>query len=458
MKLQCGHLASCDLDTICPECGRSFISTQYFHYAIGVIVILLIYYSDSFLRGSYSDKLTILFVLFVLFVEVCILRKKGFELVTNIFILFPVLAVSFKQVILFMFGSEIASYLLFFAYFLFGIPFILALIFGFNDAVQYDNLRKGSFWLITSLFITILTSVPYWTIPIVRQLNPLIDTSLKDIDRYLGLIFYYRSSFMAIVLGFVTVISIASSLKKELNVRKVNNNIVSMHGLNLIDIIWKGLSGYMSNLLEAILTGLDLGRQILEIIFIEIFFLIKDSITRALLITVRVLRVLFLASIMFGISLSINGVVTNIVKLWSSGNFNTMKYIEWLVFFGFCISLVTMMWLYSMFTYKKWKDHLESPLNIRNSLRIFFGTRLEALTAHRSITLSVLMYSFFFMLTFFGAWIIIIPANFIIKVAKPNPLGVLFFLMLSILIVLGVLKLIQNKRYVKIDEEEQNND
>jgi hypothetical protein len=447
MKLQCGHNSSCDLDTICPECGRSFIATPFMPYAVGVIMVLFIYYSDKFIPGSYAEKLSILMVLFVWFLEVCILRKKGTELIANLLISIPVLIIAFQHIIPSGIGSNLKSTIIAFAYLVLSVPFIFAIFLGFKDAIHYDSLNKGSFWLIISLFISILISVLYGIFPVIQKLNPFEDIreTLATMYNYLEVIFNYRTAFVAIILGVVTVFSISGALRSELKVRGVKKSAIEDPNASAFDVIFVGLSRFFGNLGEAIVTGVDLGRQILAVVFIEVFKLFKDSLIRSLLIMIRVLRVVVLALIVLGIAIVIGKIVSYIETLWQSPTFFTMDITEWGIFFLFCLLFGFAIWIFTMFTYKKWRDYLNFPLGLKRTFISFFGTRDEALTAHRSITISVFMHVFFLSLVFLGAWLIINPTHLILNLDKPNPIGILFCITIMVMIILGSIRMIMKK-------------
>lgn len=448
MKLTCGHNSSCELDTICPQCGRSFITMPFMPFAIGVVLVLFIYYSDGFFLGTYNEKLTLLFVLFVWYLEICILRMKRTELIANLLISIPVLVIAFQHISTNFWGVEINSVIIIVAYLLLSIPFALAIFLGLKDAAYYDQLNKGSFWLIISFFVSLVISILYYCFPFIQKLNPFIqlNTTLTNIYYYLDFVFNLRTAIIAVTLGVVTVISISKALLEELHVKKSTTKPTGEISNSSVDVILVGLSSFFGNVGEAILTVMDLVKQILAIVFLEVFKLIKDSLVRSVLIILRVLRVATLALIVLGIAVTISKIVNYVVLLWVSSSFFSMNIYEWLKFLGLCLLLGISIWLFTMFTYKKWRDYSSFPLGVKRTFITFFGTKNEALIAHRSITISVFMHMFFLGLAFLGAWLIINPTHLILNLNKPAPIGILFCSTIFLTIILGSSLLIKSNR------------
>jgi len=170
--------------------------------------------------------------------------------------------------------------------------------------------------------------------------------------------------------------------------------------------------------------------------------LIKDTFLRTVLILLRLIRVTFI--VVFSILLlgSIVSIVDFVNMLWNSGDFWTTTISDWLAFLLSCFIFCIIIWVLLMLTYKKWREFNEQALSFRRAFFSLFGSKRDVLVAYRSITISIFMYIFFFSLTFLGAWLIINPVQYLFGLNLPNPIGFLFTFSVSLIVILGTIKLI----------------
>jgi hypothetical protein len=443
MNLQCGHYADCDLDTICPKCGRSFLSKLYIPY-LTILGVLLVFY---YLRPtSFVNLLTPLFWIFSWFLIGSILRNRASELLKALMIIIPTMiiwAITNRSLPSYLEGIKEILFVIS-TIFLF-IPILSSIGLGFKDAVHYNGINKGSYWIVISIFLSIGITLLYFVFPSIVSICQIEALTLvfQNTYDYLELIYKYRSAFVAIVLGLVAAISISISLARELKVKSFNiPNSINEDSLSPFLIIIKSIENLAKIFAEAIKTAGDLARQILVIIFEEIFVLIKDTILRTILILLRLIRVTFIVVS----SILLLGVIVSIVDfvdvLWNSGDFWTTSISGWLEFLLSCFIFSVIIWVILMLTYKKWREFNGQSISFRRAFFSLFGSKRDVLVAYRSITISIFMYMFFFSLTFLGAWLIINPVHYLFGLEFPNPIGFLFTFSVGLIVIFGTIKLI----------------
>ena len=445
MNLQCGHNADCDLDTICPKCGRSFLPNLYIPY-LTILGVLLVFY---YLRPtSFINLLTPLFWFFSWFLIGSILRNRVNELSKALMIIIPTMiiwAIANRGLPQYLEGIKEILFVIS-SVFLF-IPIFSSIGLGFQDAVHFNGINKGSYWIVISIFVSIGITLLYFIFPSIVAICQVEELSIvfQNIYEYLKLIYKYRSAFVAIVLGLVAAISISISLVRELKVKSfsVPNSInENQTNLSLLSIIIISIGDLAKIFTEAIRTAGDLARQILVIIFEEVFVLFKDTFLRTILIFLRLIRVTFIvvsSILLFGAIVSI---VDFVDVLWKSGDFWTTSFGGWSEFLLSCIIFGVIIWLILMLTYKKWREFNSQPISLRRTFFSFFGSKRDVLVAYRSITISIFMYMFFFSLAFLGAWLIINPVQYLFGLEFPSPIGFLFTVSVGLIVIFGTIKLI----------------
>lgn len=444
MNLQCGHNADCDLDTICPKCGRSFLPKLYIPYLTILIILLVFYYLRPI---SFVNQLTPLFWIFSWFLVGSILRNRVNELSKALMTIIPTMIIwAIANGGLPSYLEEIKEILLVISAIILFIPILSSVGLGFKDAVHYNGINKGSYWIVISIFVSIGITLLYFVFPSIVSICQLEALTLvfQNTYSYLELIYKYRSAFVAIVLGLVAAISISISLVRELKVKSFNiPNSINENETNFspFSIIIKSAGNLVKIFVEAIKTAGDLARQILVIIFEEIFVLIKDTILRTLLILLRLIRVTLI--VVFSILLlgAIVSIVDFVDILWNSGDFWTTSLNGWFKFLLSCFIFAVIIWIILMLTYKKWREFNGQTISFRRAFFSFFGSKRDVLVAYRSITISIFMYIFFFSLTFLGAWLIINPVQYLFGLDYPNPIGFLFTFSVGLIVVFGTIKL-----------------
>lgn len=450
MNLQCGHKADCDLDTICPECGRSFLTRPYIPYLFISGILLVIYYLRPY---SFKDLISPVFWIVSWFVLTIILRKRPNELSKALMLIIPTMliwAITRENPPHYFIGIDrilfIASIILI------SIPIVGSISLGFQDAVHMSKLNKGSYWIVLSVFISLGLTLLYYSFPTIIDLIPFPDIRdvLDNVYYYLEIIYKYRSALVAIVLGLVTVISISVSLIKELKVKSFNiPNTQSQSNASPFSVIVKSIENLSIIFLGAIRTAGDLVRQILVIIFEEVFALIRDTFMRTVLIILRLVRTTIIIILSIFLYNSIDNIVDLIQMLWNSESFWTTSFTGWFFFLINCIVFFVIIWLMSMITYRKWKEFNGQSFSLSRAFASFFGSKREVLIAYRSITISTIMHLFFFTLAFLATWLIINPVHYLFNLKYPEPLGFLFAFSIGLIILFGIIKLIFNKAIQK---------
>jgi hypothetical protein len=445
MNLQCGHNADCDLDTICPKCGRSFLQKLYIPYLTFLGVLLVFYYLRP---TSFINLLTPLFCIFSWFLIGSILRNRVNELSKSLMIIIPtMIVVAIAKNDLPQYLESIKNILFILSFVFLSIPILSSIRLGFQDAVHYNGINRGSYWIVFSIFVSIGITLLYFIFPYIIAIIQI--EALTIVFQYiydsLEYIYKYRSAFVAIVLGLVAAISISISFVRELKVtsynipNSINENQNNLSPLNIIIISIGNLAKIFAG---AIRTAGDLARQILVIIFEEIFVLFKDTFLRTVLILLRMIRVLFIVVSSILLLVAIVRIVVFVDILWNSGDFWTTSLAGWLQFLLWCFIFSVIMWLILMLTYKKWREFNSQAISFRRAFFSFFGSKRDVLVAYRSITISIFMYMFFFALTFLGAWLIINPVQYLFGLEYPNPIGFLFTFSVGLIVIFGIIKLI----------------
>jgi len=443
MKLNCGHTADCDLDTICPKCGRSFMRRPYIPYLLISLSLLIIYYLRPI---NFEDLLLPVFGIGVWLIIIFILRNRPNELTKALMILIPTMIItSFidKNAPIYLVDFEKA--LIIISIVVISIPVVSSINLGFQDAMYLNKLNKGSFWIVLSMFISLGLTILYYTLPIIIELAEieLIKNVLNEIYYYLEIIYKYRSAIVAVILGLVTIVSISASLIKELKVKPFTfPNSKKSTGTSPIDIILTSMENVFKIIGGGIMTAGNLVRQILVIIFEQVFALIRDTIIRTFLILLRLIRTTILVILSVFIYRIIHNIVLFSGELWSSGNLWTSSINGWISFTLNCALLPIVLWLLTMLSYRKWKEFNSSPFSINRTLSSFFGSKTEVLVAYRSLTISIIMNLFFFSLSFLATWLVINPVHYLFYLNYPEPLGFLFILSVSTILIFGIIKLL----------------
>lgn len=446
MNLQCGHKADCDLDTICPECGRSFLTRPYIPYLLIAGILLVIYYLRPY---SFKDLISLVFWIVSWFIFTIILRKRPNELRISLMLIIPTMVIwavtrenppyYFIRIDRILFVASII---------LISIPIVGSISLGFQDAVHMNKLNKGSYWIVLSVFISLGLTLLYYSFPTIIDLIPFPDIKnvLNNVYYYLEIIYKYRSALVTIVLGLVTVISISVSLIKELKVKSFNiPNTQSQSNSSPFNVIVKSIENLSIIILGAFRTAGDLVRQILVIIFEEVFALIRDTFIRTVLIILRLVRTSIIISLAIFLYNSVDNIADFIQLLWNSESFWTTSFTGWLSFLIDCTVFFIIIWLMSMITYRKWKEFNSQSFSLSRSFLSFFGSKREVLIAYRSITISTIMYLFFFTLAVLATWLIINPVYYLFNLKYSDPFGFLFAFSVGSIILFGIIKLVFKK-------------
>jgi len=266
MNLQCGHNADCDLDTICPKCGRSFLPKLYIPYLTILGVLLLFYYLRP---TSFINLLTPLFWIFSWFLIGSILRNRVNELSKALMIIIPTMIIwAIENRGLPQYLEGIKDILLAISIVFLFIPILSSIGLGFKDAIHYNGINKGSYWIVISIFVSIGITLLYFIFPslIATFQFEVYTTIFQKTYDYLELIYKYRSAFVAVVLGLVAAISISISLVRELKVKTfiIPNSInENQTNLSLLSIILVSIGNLAKIFAGAVRTAGNLARQIL---------------------------------------------------------------------------------------------------------------------------------------------------------------------------------------------------
>ncbi|MDR0605800.1 MAG: hypothetical protein LBG80_16020 [Bacteroidales bacterium] len=428
MKLRCGHDTNCNLDTICPKCGKNFFPA-YIPFLFIVVILLAFYYLRPF---SFKDLFTPLFWIFSWFLLTIILRHRTRELFNALMLTIPTMLIcAITNYNLPDYLTEIREILLVISTIMITIPILSSIGLGFQDAVHLNRLNKGSYLIvitiIISIFITFLHLI-FPTIILICKNQRLESATLQSVYDYFELIYRYRRIFVAFVLGLVSVISISISLIRELKVKSYNipdtpNNIQS--NSFIVSIIYTNMGNITKMVTQGIKIVSNLIYQILTIIFDEVFKLIKDTIYRAVLILFRFMRVIFIIVLTFFLSEITNKISYRMEGLWLSGDFWTMDISHWALFLLLCFISCFLLLIISILTYRKWKKITDLSIGFKRIFLFVLYSKDDTL-ACRSVTVSTLMYVFYFLLSFFGAWLIINLIHYMLKLDYANPIGFLF--------------------------------
>ncbi|WP_163324148.1 hypothetical protein [Draconibacterium mangrovi] len=416
----------------------------YVPYLIFSLLLLIIYYLRPL---NFVDLLLPVFGIGIWLIVIFILRNRPNELTKALMLLIPSMIIT--SVLIDknapQYFMNIEKLLIIVSVLILLIPIISSINLGFKDAVYLNKLNKGSFWIVLSMIVSISLTLLYYSLPIIIGLinHSFIKEVLNKLFYYLEIIYEYRSAIVAVILGLVSIVSISASLIKELKVKPFIFPNSKLHtGASPFEIIINSIENFFKIIGGGILTAGDLVRQILVIIFEQVFSLIKDTIIRTLLIVLRLVR----TSILIVLSLLIYRLVYNIVlftaELWISEDFWTTTVYEWIFFLIYCIFLPIMLWLMTMLSYRKWKEFSSSPFSINTAFSSLFGSKNEVLVSYRSLTISIIMNLFFFSLSFLAAWLVINPVHYLFKLENPSPIGFLFTFSISTILIFGFIKLI----------------
>jgi hypothetical protein len=340
--------------------------------------------------------------------------------------------------------TKIREILLVISIIIIAIPILSSINLGFQDAVHLNRLNKGSYWIVISMIISIGITFLYLIFPSIIgicQKQELESTVFQYIYNYLELIYRYRQILVAFVLGLVSVISISISLARELKVKSYNipNIPNTVPNRSIFFILFTNIGNITKMVIQGIQIVSNLMYQILIIIFEEIFKLIKDTIYRTVLIFFRFLRVTFIIISAALLSVAIEAVSYFVNKLWKSSDFLAIDGADYFLFLLLCVISCFLILTISMLTYRKWKEFTDLSIGFK---RIFFsvlGSKDDALVAYRSVTMSIFMYAFYFLLSFFGAWSIINPVHYLLGLKYANPIGFLFVFSAGLIVISGII-------------------
>ena len=432
----CNHQSENDLDTICPTCGRNYLSEPATFYIASALSILFTYF---ILTEVMQAGLLLMLSLFTIFLIGSILRKRKLEFFALCLILLPTFYLGFKSHLFELFNYDLLEGIEYISIFVLSLPYGYAIILGFIDAAKNHNLESGSFWLILVAFIGLLLTALHLTLPVLIESNILneIDDTLVMIQTVVSKVYSYRNSALIVLTCLITFGSIISAMYESLIIRKqkLPNKDVSENS-NPISALLIGIIRVIQTFLEAIITTFNLAYQILAIAIIEVFTIIKNSLIRSILIILRLTKIIALTGVSFLLVDLLIKVSSLIELLWSSSEFIPMSGSKYGLLFLYILLSSLLICLLAIVANRKFRDRLIVSTDLRNTLVSYLGTKDSILISYRSVLVSVFTFEFLYSLTLLGAWIIILGFHF--ATGKNAPTGILLALTVALSIIAGV--------------------
>lgn len=402
---RCGH-ENDELNLICNDCGRFFIKWPFIPLIVSILSIVLVYYfSDSYLNSFilYFDIVVIVFI-------ISILRRK----VAQLWYILLIIPSSFylsiisnenvrnnlNQVEGIVFKAIALSLLI--------IAMLISIYFGINDAVVYQNLNKGSFWVIISLLLSLLFTLVYYLIPLFFKENIFESNTYlaKQVLYYLKIVYQIRFFIVASIFVVTILVSTAIAFKRKLNTSMFSDPIrKSFHMIT----------------------------QFVAILANEVYKTFKFTLIRLMLILFRLVKFAIITSFTILLSYFLFFLSNYLNLLINTYEFWGLSFVDYLILIFLIILSFLVTMLITVASYSKQSFTHTNILSILTQVLFIEWDRFK------NLFVSTLYYTFFITLSFLFAWLIITLLYFIFDINRPSPVGFLstiYFVTLTLVAIL----------------------